>query len=358
MLAIGAAEQALTQGALDAPGGFLWWYLDLVSPSGDGLVLIWSFGLPFLPGRESASRRGQGVAGREQPSIAISIYRAGRPQFYLLHQVEAGDASVDLATGDVRLGDSAFRSFVDARGDRHVEIALNVPVPGAGRLVGTASARGRALRVPGAAAADHVWSPLTVTADASAKLSLDGAPFVDLRGRGYHDCNGSTLPLSSLGIHEWGWGREAQGDVDEVHYVLWPEGGGAPTAHLLRLHLSGEVEVEEAELIEADRRVGWFGLPWRGRLLLRGRSGRERAVQAGPVVDDGPFYLRSLLGQGMAEWVRPSRVDAWWSRPFVRMCVQRRERNSVLLPFFTGDRATRWRRLVGLGSPALQGSGA
>ena len=46
----GLADQAL----LDVPGGFLWCYLDLVDATGDGLVLVVSFGLPFLPGGSSA----------------------------------------------------------------------------------------------------------------------------------------------------------------------------------------------------------------------------------------------------------------------------------------------------------------
>ena len=36
------------RGVLDTPG-FAWWYLDVVDAEGTGLVLIWSFGLPFLP---------------------------------------------------------------------------------------------------------------------------------------------------------------------------------------------------------------------------------------------------------------------------------------------------------------------
>ena len=41
-------------------------------------------------------------------------------------------------------------------------------------------------------------------------------------------------------------------------------------------------------------------------------------------------------------------------RPFIDMCVHRPGgRNALLLPFFTGERATRWRRLVMPQRPAL-----
>ena len=35
MLSIGAADQALSRQALEAPGGFLWWYADLVAVTGN-----------------------------------------------------------------------------------------------------------------------------------------------------------------------------------------------------------------------------------------------------------------------------------------------------------------------------------
>ena len=50
MLSLTSPDTPLDRTLLDVAGGFAWWYLDLVDERGDGLVLIWSFGLPFLPG--------------------------------------------------------------------------------------------------------------------------------------------------------------------------------------------------------------------------------------------------------------------------------------------------------------------
>jgi len=357
VLSIGTVEQALCAEALHTPGGFLWWYADLVSPEGDGVVLIWAFGLPFLPGRESASRKGRGTPGRSQPSLAVSVYRAGKPVFYLLQEYDADDAEVDLESGRCRMGSSRFWSRVEG-GRRVVSCELDVQVPASPSLEGELHIEGAALRNPTAAlpaAGWHVWAPLTTATTGQARLRLGGRPLCDVTGRAYHDSNGSVAPLSGLGIEEWAWGREAVGDHEEVHYVLWPEGGGRPEAHLLRLGADGDVQAEEAEVLSAPRRYGMWGLPWHRELRLRGvRTGRERVVQPGSVVDDGPFYLRSLLGTGTAEWVRPGRVDVGFLRPFIDMCVHRpRGRNAWMLPFFSGERATRWRRLVGSRRPVL-----
>ena len=61
--------------ALTAPGGFVWWYLDLTDGAGNGVVLIWSFGLPFLPGYADAARKGQGQSPASRPSLNVAVYK-------------------------------------------------------------------------------------------------------------------------------------------------------------------------------------------------------------------------------------------------------------------------------------------
>ena len=85
------------------------------------------------------------------------------------------------------------------------------------------------------------------------------------------------------------------------------------------------------------------------------------------LVDDGPFYQRYMLsaerirseptarsaervlGNGMAEYVEPDRIDVPWQRPFVAMktqLVDSSRKNSILLPLFTGFKADRAARLA------------
>ena len=71
------------------------------------------------------------------------------------------------------------------------------------------------------------------------------------------------------------------------------------------------------------------------------------------VVDSGPFYMRYLTraragdgeATGVAELIRPDRIDLARHRPFVRMRVQQPSSNSAWLPLFSGPKQGRIRRL-------------
>ena len=66
-------------------GAFAWWYVDLVDDRGRGLVLIGSFGLPFVPGSRACPRP------IDRPSLALSLYDHGRSVFYALQTFEPDD---------------------------------------------------------------------------------------------------------------------------------------------------------------------------------------------------------------------------------------------------------------------------
>ena len=53
----------------EAPGGFCWWYVDLVDERGDGAVLIWGFALPFLEPPTA-------LPAAERPFVNLEIGRA------------------------------------------------------------------------------------------------------------------------------------------------------------------------------------------------------------------------------------------------------------------------------------------
>ncbi len=74
---------------IDAPGGFAWWYVDAFDADENGMVVIWSFGLPFLPGYLHANRRGRPQTPRSRPSLNVVTYRNGKPDFYLLQEYPA-----------------------------------------------------------------------------------------------------------------------------------------------------------------------------------------------------------------------------------------------------------------------------
>ncbi len=156
MLEILDPQGSLDPSLLDKPGSFAWWYLDLVQPNGDGLVLIWAFGLPFLPD--------EGLA-RERPSLALSIYRGGQPDFVLLSELE----SSGFGPARWEMGDSLFEEHVEA-GQRHLHIRLRVPTP-RGLLEGEIEATGPVLRGGGEGGV-HGWSPLMGLLPGSQRVCL------------------------------------------------------------------------------------------------------------------------------------------------------------------------------------------
>ena len=352
MLALTPPDVAPRREVLDAPGGFSWWYGDIVDTAGNALVLIGSWGLPFLPGYAAASRRGQPQPCGERPSINLALYRAGQPCFYLLQEVPG----VWESPTRWRFGDSVLESAV-VDGKRHLLATLDCPVAGTTeRLRGTITIRGAARRpAPGeVASGDHRWTPLATPARGTADLTVGDWQF-GLDGRAYHDRNESEVPLDALGIGEWLWGRAPLGDDEVIWYLLWPKDGGPVVPWGLRLSPDGTTTpVEGLSVALADRRRSLYGLAWWDRVTLTVGDTPWITVKHGPAVEDGPFYLRFLptveaggaRSVGVAELVRPDRVDVDWMRPFVKMRVRPMEgRGSPWLPLFEGPSTGRAARL-------------
>jgi carotenoid 1,2-hydratase len=374
MIQIGSTSQEMESDFLYAPGGFAWWYVDLITPEGDGLVLIWSYGLPFLPGYADSARRGRPQRPVERPSINLVLYEKGRASFYLLQEYGAdgdrGHGTEDRENSggayegfaDV-IGDSAFASRV-ADGRRVVDVALDCAIPGSReRLTGTVHVSGTARRADGMESLrpspPHLWTPLTGPVMGWASLDLGGRPLARLSGRAYHDRNGGREPLHALGIHHWMWGRCPLEGRELIYYLLWPTDAEAEPRFLgIVVDSGGGTHAIPDLAVETGReRRGFGGIRWpvRLRLLRGGQMWME--VHHTSVVDNGPFYLRfqsrirmdngeQALGWG--ELCYPDRVDLARHRPLVRMRVHHTAKpNSVWLPLFAGPRTNRITRLLG-----------
>lgn len=360
MIEIGSALRGDAPALGRPSGGFAWWYADLIAPSGDGAALIWSYGLPFLPGYAGAARRGQPERPRARPSVNVVAYRAGRPSVYLLQEYAEAEADGIADTGVQRIGACRFARWVE-NGRLRLDAELDCALPGGGeRLTGTlrveGTARGAdALAHPGGA--PHLWTPLSGPATGELLLRLGGQTVAEVRGRGYHDRNTGDCPLHTLGMDRWIWGRFPFADRERIAYLLWPADGGAPraiglevradgtTGHQgpLRIRSCGRRWAPVGPHLPAEIELGWEGRRW---LALRTRR----------PADVGPFYLRFLCeaedergerALGWGEIVRPERVDLALHRPFVQMRVHRTAGpNSPWLPLFSGPRRGRVRRLM------------
>ncbi len=359
-------ERLLDRELLHARGGFAWWYVDGVDARGDGLTVIWSFGLPFLPGYESRARAGAPEAPRERPSLNVVSYRAGEEAFYLLQEHPEHDAEWSADGTRWRFGDTRIESATRG-GRREVAITLDCPIPGSGdRLTGEVRLDGAA-RAPVVHAPctirEHDWCPLTGPSRLSASLDVGGAPLLRLDGRGYHDRNGSGTSFSALGIEHWIWGRVPARGRELVYYLLWPTGGGPLEAHALEIDEAGRTRAVDVEVERRDPRRARFGMPyWETLELTEGGAPWLRVRHRAPS-DDGPFYLRCFTDAetgdgervvGTGELVRPRRVDLAPLRAFVDMRVHHTETpRSRFNPLFTGPREGRLARQVAalLGGP-------
>lgn len=359
MLSVRHSDGEALQRVLASKGGFAWWYVDLVDDDGNGAVLIWFYGLPFLPG----ARLNPPPSAR--PGINLVTYEAGRPTGYVLQQLAPEDVDWTPGSTTWRFADSRLRADVD--GDRvRLEGSLDIvlPSPG-GRWRGELYVEGPRCRFDGPTddAGEHGWSPFTCFAQGSLSMRAPGrAPF-HLEGRAYFDTNASERPLHDLGIADWRWGRYAFDDHELIYYLVWPEREDTPDIQLLlRVEPNGKVVSHvrpRCELLLPRRNV--YGLTFPRELRLLSDDGADVTIRHRHVVDEGPFYLRFISeaeeaggkrAVGVAERVVPSRVDRPWQRPFVKM--RRHEvngDNSMWLPLFSGPREQRWSRLLRAWAP-------
>lgn len=340
---------------LHAPGGFTWWYLDLLDHEGNGLVFLWFFGLPLLPG----ARKPHVPAGR--PGFSLAVYRAFQPSFYLLQEHEPGASSWDPESSTWRFG----RTMVRQVGSSGWLVSLDASLPGTaervrGEIVVTGGPCTPGARLAGAVpSGEHVWSPLLLGGRGEAELELGAGERCSLRGRAYVDHNASGVALHALGIRSWRWSRLSFAGRDLVYYLVDPVDPHAPRRDVVLTAAGGRVDlVEGAELRFTGARRSLYGLRWHERAHLTDGGGLDVALRVRGLVDDGPFYLRFLVegrdarsgevATGVAELLTPPRVDLPWQRPFVRMRHHRpAQRNSVWLPLFTGPRRGRVGRLLG-----------
>ena len=75
---------------LKASGSFSWWYLDIIGENGSGVVVIWGYGLPFLPQRGDIPPHQS--AAQKHPSLTISIYDQSGESFYLFQEFDEQDS--------------------------------------------------------------------------------------------------------------------------------------------------------------------------------------------------------------------------------------------------------------------------
>lgn len=358
MMNLAISREAFKTDLLETAGGFMWWYFDLVDQNGNGFVLIWSFGLPFLPRQ---MRSVSEIKPKERPSICLSVYKNYRQFFYLFQEYPADVARCATDCQVVQIGKSCFRTEMDDAGAT-LSAQIETPVPGSPHpLVGEVRAQGVPLHGIDNAALDskHKWCPVFMNTEGNVRLEINWETLIDLKGRAYYDSNLSLLPLQELGIDSWRWIRVAFPSRELVFYDLDPKDISQQSEQIvLIVDSTGQASV--GDLYSFQWTKPWFsiyGLTYSRELTLTlGKSERIR-LKFHPPVDDGPFYLRFLVdavcettrerGLGIAELVKPDRIHIAPFQPFVRMRVHQVDGpNSFLLPLFTGAGGDKVKRFL------------
>ena len=378
VIELGSADRAPDPAVLHSPGGFTWFYVDLVDDRGRAATVIWSWGLPFLPGYAQSARTGRPELPINRPSVNVVVYGEGRERFYLLSELPAGECRWSADGRSWRLGRSCF-SWTDTPGAgptapvRSLHARLDLALPTGGRVTGELSLSGALRRDPAGAprssvtagadeTSTHLWTPMIAASSGWLELHTPGGE-LRVQGRAYHDRNSAVEPLHALGIRSWWWGRIALPGRDLIFYRLAPSApGAAPRDLVVELAADGSSRVRADARLQVSRlRRSPWGLRWPTGMTFLDPDGRPVQVEVSALVDNGPFYQRYLLrgrcagdagaaeeGYGIGENLVPDRVDSDLLRPLVRMRVHRADGpNSMWLPLFSGDSEGRWARLLG-----------
>ncbi len=357
MLEITQIQQDSFEQTLHKPGSFAWWYIDTTNASGDGFVVVWALGLPFLPNSRELPQ------ATDRPSLHLATYREFRPDFYLLQEYPASEVKLTNSCGTGSLGNSTFE-VMEKGGAVQAVLDLSIQIPGSdSQLKGRIEFEGPRIQLRSTAQkGDHVWQPRSLCGRAVADL-VHGNERRTLKGTSYFDGNVSRRPLHDQNIDSWIWGRLSFEDETVVYYQIKSKGRELEPILLLQ-KADGSHEFLSDTLTMARQQRGTFGVE-SARALTFQIHDRKYEVRLKALVDDGPFYQRFVLearrtasvkhgdrlylGHGIAEVVVPPRIDIPWQRPFVRMkthVLNPSGTNSHFLPLFTGFPADRPDRLA------------
>ena len=367
VIGISSPQRTIDPSTSQVPGGFLWWYLDLVDERGDGLVLIWSQNLPFLPSVSYGLRHGERPIPADHPSLNVVVHQRGRPAFYALQQHAPGDWAWDPDAQTWQIGRTRLQVEDHPDGRMTLTGTLDCPIPASTeRLTGVIRVAGHR-RLPGDTIdhrSSHLWCPLMTATTGEASLSW-GSGDADLQGRAYFDRNESTTPLGELGIHQWWWGRLPLPGRELIWYRLDPLGGGPRRDIVLEVRQDGSSRLTRApDITLGGHRWGRYGLRYPRHVAFSDPDGVRVEADVAHLVEDGPFYQRFVVtaavkgerSTGVSELVCPGRIALPGMRPLIDMRVhQVHGPNSMWLPLFSGGRGGRVGRLFapGRGTPAL-----
>lgn len=335
--------------AVDLPGAYEWTYVDGLSDDGElGFTAIWFRGVPMSPRYSAAIERNLPEA---HPSLytafAFGLYRrSGRIGASLVEGPAAlFDGSVTSA--DVRFKENRLFGQTHPDGTTTFRMTVDQALPlSLKRLVGEIDLRFPATSI-GSLAEEidserekHYWVPSGVGGRFSAAVDLvgpGGRPHrFRFEGNAYHDRNFGYEPLQMMDV-DWYWGRLHVAERTFVFFSIQPRNGSAasPFNRVFLFEGGDLLRSTDALHLEAETKGHWATLSYPFRIGINDASGLTATATTRSLVESGPFYHRAVSqiafdwegsrgeGEGVIEYLRPSRLRVGIFRPFVKFRAKR-----------------------------------
>lgn len=266
------------------PGGYLWWYLDIVSDDGrEALTVILFVGSVFSPFYAAALGKNDGADPEDYCAVNVAVYGVSERRWafseYQRPQIERREEQLTLGRSVARWEDGQLVIALDERAAslwsrRRVRGTVRVSFEASPKVSFSIDPDGR-----------HRWWPIAPVARAIVQLD---EPNLRFAGSAYLDSNFGEEPLAD-GFARWHWSRsESDEGKAIVLYDAVPR-RGAPYERSLAFESDGSWGYADASLESQPLGRGFWGVD---RETRADAGANPRVLRA---FEDAPFYTRELI---------------------------------------------------------------
>lgn len=326
-----------TQTQRKESGSYEWWYFDLLTTDGYSVVIIFYEGNPFSRRYISELNHGQSASPGNYPAISLSVYKQGKPLFYLFDECEPSDAGFSSEQPEGFVKGNSFKGESTSDGYRY-SIRLNQELPSGDKIDASLSFlcnkwdAAALLNQTAQIGEDHIWNLISPRCGVIGEIKIWGYKEyeMDIEGIGYHDHNVGFEPMKDS-FTEWYWGRYHLPNSTLVYYLMNEHNKWKYKAWLIT---EGEkIRSLKTQIDVSDLQTNMFGLK-SSRVFTFFDDETELFLQKDRVTDNGPFYQRfegRLIAKsggdtieecrGISEYIYPSRIydKRFW--PLVNMRI-------------------------------------
>lgn len=318
------------------PGGYEWWYFDLLSENGYSAVIIFYNGNPFSKRYIKSLEQNTGKDGSSFPAVSVSVYKEGRPLYYGFEEAEPEEADFSQKHPDGYVKKNRFSGRQEGSSTLY-SVSLNQILPGGDQIKGELTftsfhnlfAGGRQEKADPHEA--HVWNLVQPKSRVTGTLSIRGytTEKIEIAGTGYHDHNTGPEPLKEQ-FTEWYWGRYHFVGSAFIYYLMKEKGEWKKRAWLLKE--GGTMLIPGSSITTGKEEYTLFGLKTARKIEFAGDR-FEGLVQLDDLLDNGPFYQRCRgkmvlkdeeeikTAEGISEYIFPQRITNRLFWPLVSMRI-------------------------------------